>query len=592
MIKRDRKERGQVIVMVTFALFAMVGLMGLAVDLGWSYFTKKSAQAAADSAALAAAQQAFVSAGEGDDAYTCGTGVTCQAATSCPGAGNIQNGCLYAQQNGFSVTEGGRQNVTMEANTTYPIPTAPGVHPYYWVTARVSERVPQLFSSILGNTSSLVSARATAAVIDSSVMGSLILLNRESDCVPMDNGGQTVCGVDLLVQANNNQGMDAVRADGGVLLASNKHGVTADGRWAGENQGGGVVRAPYTFIRDQGYIVNSNNADWIQMPQNGYSDRAIFKDPMRGLGQPPPPTLAEAPAHPITLGNLLGGPDEANPVVYQPGSYYAVDGNGKPTGDPLTVHGYIRFASDSGGFGDYVFYGGLRNQSGGTVVEFDPGRYVIAGVTPQGQNPKPLFDVQTNMTIQDGTQTFNQAPPNAGEIFIFTDTSYPGLQPPPQLAGTQAYNSLQMGISGFQTGNNADISINIHGLNRASDALPEELKPFSPVVLWQDQHNSVVKYTPQGYIDTSCGNNASTGCPNTALANPASVEMFFKASPALHIWGVAYQPRGAFTSMVGGGGYDSPLQLIAGALKVHANSNLRLAEINQPLFIKKVALVE
>jgi hypothetical protein len=68
--------------------------------------------------------------------------------------------------------------------------------------------------------------------------------------------------------------------------------------------------------------------------------------------------------------------------------------------------------------------------------------------------------------------------------------------------------------------------------------------------------------------------------------------MFFKASPSLHIWGVAYQPRGAFTSMVGGGGYDSPMQLIAGALNVQANSNVRLQEINSPLFIQKVALVE
>jgi hypothetical protein len=112
------------------------------------------------------------------------------------------------------------------------------------------------------------------------------------------------------------------------------------------------------------------------------------------------------------------------------------------------------------------------------------------------------------------------------------------------------------------------------------------------VVLWQDQQNSVVKYTEKGYIDTSCGNNASIGCPNTGLDNAASTLMFFKASPNMHLWGVAYQPRGGVVWMVGGGGYDAPLQLIAGSLMVHANSNVRLQKLDVPLYLRKVALVE
>ncbi len=306
---------------------------------------------------------------------------------------------------------------------------------------------------------------------------------------------------------------------------------------------------------------------------------------------PSVPTLAEAPPIPLLNGEFRGGPDAAHAAAYPPGSYYAVDDHGRPTGAQLTVRDYVHFDAP-GDFGNYVLYGGLKNQSGGTVVQFDPGRYVLAGVTPQGQNPKPLFDVQVNMSVTDGTATTNQPPPNAGEIFIFTDPNYPGLEIPPGLAGTQVLNNLKQGIAGFQTGNNAEIEINIHGLNRDYASLPAELLPFTPVVLWQDQQNSVVKYTENGYIDTSCGATASVGCPNTDLDNAASTEMFFKASPSLHIWGVAYQPRGAFTSMVGGGGYDSPMQLIAGALMVHGNSNVRLQEINSPLFIRKVALVE
>src|ERR1035438_1316811 len=57
MTKLRSARRGQALLLVTLSLFAMCGLLGLAVDLGWSYFVKKSAQNAADAAALAAAYQ-------------------------------------------------------------------------------------------------------------------------------------------------------------------------------------------------------------------------------------------------------------------------------------------------------------------------------------------------------------------------------------------------------------------------------------------------------------------------------------------------------------------------------------------------------
>ena len=51
MAKNLGKRRGQVLIMVTLALLMLCGMLGLVVDLGWSYFTKKSAQAAADAQA-------------------------------------------------------------------------------------------------------------------------------------------------------------------------------------------------------------------------------------------------------------------------------------------------------------------------------------------------------------------------------------------------------------------------------------------------------------------------------------------------------------------------------------------------------------
>ena len=59
-MNRRKNSGGQAIILVTLALLAMCGMMGLAVDTGWSYFVHKQAQtAAADAAALAAVQEAY-----------------------------------------------------------------------------------------------------------------------------------------------------------------------------------------------------------------------------------------------------------------------------------------------------------------------------------------------------------------------------------------------------------------------------------------------------------------------------------------------------------------------------------------------------
>ncbi len=99
MKRRKTKSGGQAIVLVTLALFAMAGVMGLAVDLGYSFFVEKQAQAAADAAALGAVQEAVVRIRAGGGAvtgFTCaskGTGSTqvdCAARTSCASITSIQ----------------------------------------------------------------------------------------------------------------------------------------------------------------------------------------------------------------------------------------------------------------------------------------------------------------------------------------------------------------------------------------------------------------------------------------------------------------------------------------------------------------------
>src|SRR5438105_14636888 len=99
------KHRGQALIMTTMALIPMFGLLGLAVDLGWMEFTKKSAQTAADAAAMAALLQ-FQST-TFSTTFTCGVGrVVCHATTSCSTSptSSLYTAAAYAKLNGFSTT--------------------------------------------------------------------------------------------------------------------------------------------------------------------------------------------------------------------------------------------------------------------------------------------------------------------------------------------------------------------------------------------------------------------------------------------------------------------------------------------------------
>lgn len=581
---------GQALLMVTLALTFLCGVLGLAVDVGWAYFIKKSAQAACDAAVLAAADEALQQVGQ-IAAFACGGRVSCQPETDCPNstggpANNIEAGCLYARQNGFrSGGESGRQRVTMASDVGTSPPTAAGVAADYWVTARAWQAIPQLFASLISPWGT-ASARATAAVVDLGLSGSLILINRENDCLPLENPNTLTCGVNLLVSANDNQGTSAVNADGGIILASQRNG--AEGRYAGENTGGGTIRAPFTSIRGSGGYLLSGSAAWIETPRNK-ADEVLFADPMRGKGQPRPPSgLTDVP---IAGGQINGASDPDNPLLLSPGNYFATAlnrwGEVYATGDPITLNGYVRFGNDGTGFGNYVVFGGLNVSGNGAVITFEPGRYILAGAKG---NPGTLFDVTANATLQDLTSGFGKNS-DAGEIFVFTDTNYVGQGQSLEIPAlvTAIRDQLKQGRAGIQAGN-AGATVNLHGLNRDSAALPADLRTFAPMVMWQDQANSVVKYTADGNIDTSCGN--ADGCLNTALANSQSAQLVLQGSPNVHFYGSVYQPRGAWTEIQGGGEYEGATQVIAGAFRLQGNANLNLTRLTAPVTRRTVVLVE
>src|SRR5271168_4417595 len=113
MNTRRMQQSGQAVVLVTLALFAMCGIMGLAVDLGWSFFVKKEAQAVGDAAALAAVREGSLRLNGNFSGYKCGAPTNntqpyfAQTAIDCSSlaagsASNLENGCAYAARNGFT----------------------------------------------------------------------------------------------------------------------------------------------------------------------------------------------------------------------------------------------------------------------------------------------------------------------------------------------------------------------------------------------------------------------------------------------------------------------------------------------------------
>jgi len=581
-------RRGQVVIMVTFSLLLLCGMLGLVVDLGWGYFNRRSAQLAADAAALAAVRAARALAPT--DTLRCGeNGVECAATPvdcSTLGSGNLASACLYAARAGFdagnplnsvTVQASDRSNPPTVAEACgqggamvrHP-PTAGCVDTHYWVTVRVSRRIPQLFSAILGNRELTAGARATAAMVDYLAGGSLWALNRQFETPVVGRGD---IGNDIYVWGNSE-----IHA-GGILLASTSRGdgITDE---AGVVGGTGRVYGN-TFIRGDGWV--NDPSKFEPPPTAGYADLPIFDDPMRGKGQPPAPT--GLPDRPVYMGSLSGG-DCNNPPVYGPGNYYAVDAQGRATGNPITISGCVKFSAGAGGFGNFVFFGGLN--IGSNAVTFHPGRYILAG-TKTGK----ILELPNNAIMQDntplGSDGYSIPNTDAGEIFILTDAYYPGLQVP---AAVQAIREqLRFGEVYIQSGNKYEM--NLHGLNADHSALPEELKTFAPTVIWQDQRNSPIKYNSQGYVDyTSCGSGHSLDnpCPNPdPTIRPG---MILQASPKLQLYGLLYQPRGAGIEFQGNAHIRSPLQVISGSVSLQGGNTLELMDIPNPLRRRGAMLVE
>jgi Flp pilus assembly protein TadG len=593
-----RCQRGQALILVTLSLFTMCGLLGLAVDLGWSYFVKKSAQNAADAAALAAAYQAL----------NVPTGET-EPAPSFSGSPN-SSAAAYAKQNLF--IQGGNQNVTVTSNTGPVtrqdgtiVPSCTGSAGLvgcveYSVTVRTAEAIPQLFSAILGNTSALSSARATAAIVEARVNGSLITLNRAAD-----NFGPNPTGIDVTPSP--------------ITMTS---GLIASGGIQS-----GTVLGPIIALSS---VANPNTGSSFQNMVDGPQ----FLDPMRGYGQPPLPGTA-LNTYAVIAGDLTGATNGiyqfignsnavnttqpiavGSPAVLPSGNYVpGVFGPGCVMGSTclvdrgapqLHINGTVTF--NAAPFGYYFFYGGLSVAASGKMT-MGPGEYVFVG----GQNGGGALTTASTAAM-DGTGS-------PGAVAVLTGASGPftvNLSTSTATGPTDLYPGLltQINSNVFtvnMAGNN-DLSFApttllapldqtpVTSLDPTSSALPSNLVPFGGIVMWQDQANSAIVYTTpantpsnlpgSGYVDIfNCSSHTMASPCTKTLQIPNSPGISVQTQYAMGFDGTIYQPRGAWIN-VGPGTLGGPMQVITGSVAGNPGSMMSLQPPTIPLRRRVVALIE
>lgn len=215
-------------------LTVSLGLIGLVVDIGWAYWRREACGTAATSAAFAAASAASAATNQ-----SCGSGTTywdcsaysCPASPALPVVNNLGNGCMYAKQNGFLNT--GRQSVALQGGTGTP--PAPGISPAYWVSATVTERIPTLFSAVLGQPWSQVSVQSVAAIFKGGGGGCVYVLSPNASGAWTQSGGtfSTGCGINI-----DSTSGSALLMSGGTITASGGAEINVAG---GKSSSGGVI---------------------------------------------------------------------------------------------------------------------------------------------------------------------------------------------------------------------------------------------------------------------------------------------------------------------------------------------------------------
>jgi hypothetical protein len=351
-VKVRNGRSGQAGLFIALNLTLVFGLVGLAVDVGWAYYTKQAAQAAADASALAA-----VSYASSVGAPACGSTITCNTtAAGCsnpptsPPVTDLDVACLYAQKNGY-VNDGTTQWVSMLANTTAP----PGVSnnsPAYWVQSNIKVMPFTLFGRFGGISQFTINASAIAGVSYYSA----------NACIYAVGSGN-------ISKAFDAEGNATVTATCGIFVNS----TSGDAYYT---TGRGTTVTATQILVNGG--ANINNSSVSPTPTTG---AGAVSDPLIAFAEPTfsTPTCAynntSVSSGTLSPGTYCGGiAITGGPVTFSPGNYI-INGGLTISGGGIKTFGagvYI-LNGNSGGYSMNISGGG--DVTGTGVTFFNTGQY-------------------------------------------------------------------------------------------------------------------------------------------------------------------------------------------------------------------------
>jgi uncharacterized protein (UPF0333 family) len=370
------RERGQVLLLATLLIVCLLSMMGLVMETGTAFLVRQEAHAAAESAAMATVLAAMSSVSGA--AVTCGSGsagtqcsttaTTCSASPNSPPQSNIDNGCLFAQRNGFS--EGGSTTIRITADNTSPAPGSSNVTVMYWAQATVSTRLPRLFSAIFSKSGMFTGATATAAIVSNGTPSGCIYALNATAQRAMDVEGaevQSTCGI--------------------YINSSNSIALYIGGNPPG---GAGTPAISSSSVSIVGSYQNAGQGTIVPTPLTG---QTAVVDPLASL---PEPTVGSSCAY--TNYNWSQGTTTLSPGTYCGGIHIS--------------GGTVTF-----GAGQYILNGG------GLTIDSASATATGSGIT--FYNTSDSSDAYGPLTIS-GQPSVTFSAPTSGTyegIFFFTDRS-------------------------------------------------------------------------------------------------------------------------------------------------------------------------
>ncbi len=324
----DRAQGGQIVVFVALLAPILLGMAGIAIDVGFAVHERAKAANAADSAALAGAG-VLVSGGQPEAARSAAL--------------------TYALKNGYTSSQ-----------TTVYVPPASGPHQgdSNYVEVRISSSVRTIFMRVMHVTSTTVRTRAVAASVLPPRNYALVVLDK------------TACNAfDMSSSAS-------LTINGGGMMVNSSCIPSA------VQSGGSSITASYLDYYYQGSWVLGNNASTSVPPTIATQQ---LPDPLASLPRPIPctSTTTYTPSGCTVLQSLDSGGTQDNPnqvhitasnsnLTLRPGVYWGgitISGTGG-AGNVTFLPGTYVFAGGGTNSGGFV-YSGSANLYGTGVTFFN-----------------------------------------------------------------------------------------------------------------------------------------------------------------------------------------------------------------------------